>query len=407
MSPQVWAIIIFILVIAILIWLLSPTYISKSTRCIYPHVPYEVVYRHYSQNKGLFCFNPSIIAYEDGYLLAIRRSNMVGPDRLTYLMSMFSGFRSGLNMARLDANFNFISDMEVTLPCMGNKNPGDDDFSHVNIGGSSIHCEGGECKRERKCKDGSCPLVPADGRREQGHLYTLIAGKDIDKLRSGFTCQGDRCSALTPSYECKYEDPRICIHNNELYVVMVQVIPKVSIFPTIFALDNSFNIIRKINISTKSIPRPIIQKNWCPFSHGGELALHTDSYPTWRVRKVNMHSGELSIIVEKDVREFFEAKEYPHLRCSTSWVRVGDNYICALHTRAEKPILYRTVLVLMDSMTLMPIKKSRPLCLHDEHKIIQFASGLLVKGEDLYITMGIGDTSFQIVRIPDFEELLF
>lgn len=283
-------------------------------------------------------YNPSIIEYKGGYLLAVRASNYVKYSKSKRMSdaALLWGHHSHLYFMIMDARFNVVS-----------------------------------CERS-----------------------------DIDWDTSQ-----------------EYEDPRITMHDNKIYISIVHVHKGhsrvKSFFPLLLQYDMDLRLQRRINYSKKEFKGILTQKNWCPFpAEKDYLFLHTDAYPVWRVRKVNVHSGEHTIVVEKDVTEFFDGREYPLLRCSTSWLSYPtllkggrEVYICALHTKDHD--IYRTLLVAIHKDTLLPISKSKKLCLCPrKHNKIQFTSGLLIKGDDAYITLGVGDYSFDIVRIPDFMTLM-
>lgn len=219
----------------------------------------------------------------------------------------------------------------------------------------------------------------------------------------------------------EYEDPRITVHNNKIYISIVHIRPSragrrgKSFFPLLLEYSKTGNppqLLRRIEYDRTSFGRPpYTEKNWCPFSHRGKLLLHTDSYPIWRVREVDTETGKLHTVIEQNISNIFDNNEYPHLRCSTSWILDPYNtnhYVCALHTKSHDK--YRTVLVSIDAQTLLPLHYSKRLCLiphgHNHHEKIQFVSGLLIQGKDLILTVGIADLSFDIVRIKNYHDLL-
>lgn len=363
-------IIISVVVVILVIYLLDPIRFSYPPPCTASHPMREIVYTHgfHTGSSLLFDFNPSIIPHQGGYLVAVRRSNTLLPDISTGILAFLSGLRSYINIVHMDAHFRYMHNKNLDMTC-----------AHIHTQDYSPH------------------IFHTDN-----HLIPNIHTRDM-REHKGFHLLHEQ-----------YEDPRICIHEGRIYIVVTRHIwnwTRLLCFPFLMRLDADLTIDKVINISTQGFDMSMMQKNWCPFSHRGRLLLHTDAYPIWRVRTVDVETGKLTTVVEQNS----SLSGYTNLRCTSSWVsyriphrdsmRNLDMYICALHTKSKKRV-YRTLLVGIDSNSLLPVMCSSLLCLHDEHKSIQFASGLLVKGDDLYITMGVNDTSFHIVKIPHFMRMM-
>jgi hypothetical protein len=202
------------------------------------------------------------------------------------------------------------------------------------------------------------------------------------------------------------EDPRIHYHNNKFYVSITEFNSNTYIFPALYILDKEFNLIKRVDYNKddyfKHALKNNIQKNWCPFNHGDDLLLHTDSYPIWRVMKIN-ELGNMSQIVEHDTTEFFENSKQKIIRCSTSWKSfTEDTYICGLHTKEFSisiiPI-YNTILIEIDKKTLIPIRKTDTICIDSKnHTKVQFLSGIEVDDMNVYLSYGIGDYKVEIIK---------
>lgn len=201
------------------------------------------------------------------------------------------------------------------------------------------------------------------------------------------------------------EDPRIHYHNNKFYVSITEFNSNSDIFPALYILDKEFNLIKRVDYKKDNYFRHAqknnIQKNWCPFSHGQDLLLHTDSYPIWRVMKIN-ETGNMSKILEQDTTSFFENSKQKIIRCSTSWKSLTEStYICGLHTKEfcmTIPII-NTILIEIDKKTLIPIRKTSIICIDSKnHTKVQFLSGIEVDDMNVYLSYGIGDYKVEIIR---------
>lgn len=211
-----------------------------------------------------------------------------------------------------------------------------------------------------------------------------------------------------------YEDPRICMYNNMLYIMTTHVveIPKgKKILLNLLQLDKEYNVLNVLKFPI--ISKHLVQKNWCPFSHKGKLLIHTDSYPTWTVREITFISEgnecNLNTIVQSDILSKLNPVKYQRLRCSTSWIKYKSGYVAVLHIKTgtfDAYGKYRSVFVFIDYHTLLPTMISDPLCLSHGHERIQFSSGLLIQGDNAIVTMGLDDSVYSIVKVKDFYNLL-
>lgn len=202
------------------------------------------------------------------------------------------------------------------------------------------------------------------------------------------------------------EDPRIEYNDGKYYISITEFIDKKNIFPSLYVLDDSFNVLQRIEYNKQDYfglnKKQYIQKNWCPFIRGKELLLHTDTFPEWKVFSVR-NTGSMSRIVSFDSREFFKPYiQQTHIRCSTSWKSfTKETYICGIHTKQFCGILptIRSILVEIDKITLLPIRSSDVFCVDSNHVRIQFLSGLETDDMFVYLAFGIGDYKTKIIRL--------
>lgn len=210
------------------------------------------------------------------------------------------------------------------------------------------------------------------------------------------------------------EDPRIIEYNNMYYISCVVVKNSLNIFPTILVYDKEYNFIKRIKYIGYDKGNSNIHKNWCPFTHKGELLIHTDSYPIWKVYKLK-DNGNMSLLVHKDVRNFFTIlSDNIYLRCSTSWKRFSYNkYICALHIKKgfykHRTMfdIYRTMFVIIDIDTLLPIQCTDKMSIDKLNNRIQFCSGLEVDKTNIVVSYGIGDYKAVVSKIRKKDILHF
>lgn len=234
------------------------------------------------------------------------------------------------------------------------------------------------------------------------HLYLM-------RFNNSFQCIKDsetKIDVVVSGKDRRFEDPRIILYKDKIYLVAAYYYSNIRVSPVILQLNKeSLKVERTIDLWASNLTTT--EKNWCPFIHGDSFFLHTDSYPIWKVREVDLNTGTVRTIVEQNVFSLFSKEEYPSLRCSSSWELTKEGYLCALHTKTKGLLpTYRTVLVLVDKKTLLPIAKSKKLCLDTKHHRIQFTSGLIVKNDEVYVALGLADLSFSIVKIKDWRKLL-
>ena len=203
---------------------------------------------------------------------------------------------------------------------------------------------------------------------------------------------------IFPTLRCKYlEDPRIYIYKNLILVSITEFNSKKNIYPALYIFNNNFSLIKRIEYNRDMYINDFpIQKNWCLFSNEKYLFLHTDSYPLWNVYKINYNNGNMYKYLSYDTSVFFKNCKESIIRCSTSWKNFDNKtYICGLHTKSfllGKIPTIRTILVLIDNKTLIPIKKTVVFCVDIKSDTrIQFLSGLETDSENVYLTYGIGD----------------
>jgi hypothetical protein len=215
---------------------------------------------------------------------------------------------------------------------------------------------------------------------------------------------------ITTSPILDSEDPRVHMHHGRVFVLFTREI-KPDIKPHLIEMDLVHHRCREHSIDFSTFERPIVQKNWSAFTDDqNRFLIHTDAYPVWRVRQFHIDfSDQLTTVCEGDIRHMFPSVEYPTLRCSTTWVAFDHRYyLCGLHTKAPRlPIIrscftssYLTVFVLISRSSLLPVYKTKPLCLSTNHEAIQVMTGLTVDGSDGFICgMGVSDTSCKFLKL--------
>ena len=110
------------------------------------------------------------------------------------------------------------------------------------------------------------------------------------------------------------------------------------------------------------------------------------------------------LVASADTRAFFNDSNQKIVRCSTSWIpfRAGT-MLCGLHTKefcGPFPTI-RSILVEVDATTFLPIRKTSVLCFSsNSHERIQFLSGLAADDMNIYLTLGVGDHSGVVERLP-------
>lgn len=219
------------------------------------------------------------------------------------------------------------------------------------------------------------------------NIIFLEADKQFKKLRF-----------ITPKSEDCIEDPRLVLHNN-LYYISCTEYKNCKITPVLFVYNKNYEYVKKMYYT--GYPYKGIHKNWCPIIHENKRLMHTDTYPVWRVFSIDENANLESIITFKS-KSFFKIPKKTFLRCSTSW-KIYDEYtyICGLHTKKKDNKEIRTILVLIDRKTLLPLKYTCIFCIDNiTHNKIQFLSGLEVdENHNVILTYGIGDYKITFYKI--------
>lgn len=202
-----------------------------------------------------------------------------------------------------------------------------------------------------------------------------------------------------PNFKSSYplEDPRIFIYNEIIYVSVTEITNRY-IFPVLFELDSSFEMVKRIDYNKNTYKdKHNVQKNWCPFQHKEKLLIHTNAHPTWDVYSVDISTGCMSQITSfSNLFDNFIRKN-TYVRCSTSWKEFTPHtYLCGLHIKTYDFIIHklaviRTILVEVDKNNLCPIRSTEPFCIDREHHPIQFLAGLETDSENVYLSFGLGD----------------
>lgn len=208
-----------------------------------------------------------------------------------------------------------------------------------------------------------------------------------------------------------YEDPRLFTHKNRIYAIVV--VKNKNIFPKI--IDITDFKINKI-IEFERTYHSGNNKNWNIFKlpNCEQLYLHTDSFPIWKIFKINL-DGILSTYINFDSKLFFDPdnfyqNSYTCLRCSTIPVEYSVNsHILILHTKHNMNLKnlrpkMRSVIVEIDNITLLPIRYSNIINLSLNDEIIQFVSGLCkIDNNNYLLTYGLNDLGFKIIKITKNE----
>ena len=203
------------------------------------------------------------------------------------------------------------------------------------------------------------------------------------------------------------EDPRITFFDGYFFVSVTELISKKEIYPTLYIFDEQFNFLRRVDYNRKDYfitnPKSSIQKNWCPFPYNNEILLHTDTFPDWKVYRID-HWGDMHMMAHCDSRKFFRRISQRLIRCSTSWKSFSKNtFICGIHTKQFFSVLptIRSVLVEIDKRALLPIRHTEVFCVDaKDNTRVQFLSGLEVDELNVYLTFGIGDYRADVKRVP-------
>jgi len=230
------------------------------------------------------------------------------------------------------------------------------------------------------------------------HSYIGIATID-----SNFCMQ----KIVYPNFKSSYplEDPRIVIYNGITYVSVTEVTNK-AIFPVLFELNSSFEMVKRIDYNKNTYnDKHNVQKNWCPFQHQEKLLVHTNAHPTWDVYSVDTFTGNMSQLTSFPNLFHKFIRKNTYVRCSTSWKEFTQHtYLCGLHIKTYDFILHklaviRTILVEVDKNTLKPIRCTEPFCIDRDHHPIQFLAGLEVDDDNVYLSFGLGDYKSTIYSV--------
>lgn len=202
------------------------------------------------------------------------------------------------------------------------------------------------------------------------------------------------------------EDPRMIEYHDKYILSCSEYINNKDNFPVLMIYDKNYNFVKRVDYNRNDYgDKRTVQKNWCPFVHKGELYLHTDTYPEWKIFKLDIETGNMKKIININVSSFFSIPEKWLLRCSTSWKIYNDKYyICGLHTKTKGKIpTIRSVLVLIDKETLQPTYRTEMLCLEKEnHNRIQYLSGLETTDFDVILAYGLNDAEIVLKKIPKY-----
>jgi len=131
------------------------------------------------------------------------------------------------------------------------------------------------------------------------------------------------------------------------------------------------------------------QKNWAPtpkLRDGSQIFL-TNVYPRWRCATLSA-DGVPNLVVDQMSPVVLKG-----LRCTSPCRPLTDKtLLTCLHSTHP----YKTYLAEICSETLLPIRVSPPLDFSPEQSYIEFASGLEIVGDRVYIGMGINDAQSEI-----------
>ena len=200
------------------------------------------------------------------------------------------------------------------------------------------------------------------------------------------------------------EDPRIFYHDGTHYIIAVKY-DGTNIIPHLITLHTDLTVQSVRSFSMEDFTSPYRQKNWVFFTDNqGQLLLLTDVHPELIIRKVDMGTMRLSIVVQHNTKEVFRHQGYT--RCSTSFVTWKDGtLLCALHLKHQLTI--RTLFFcIQGSYPYLPVSYS-PLY-HVQNKLIEFASGLSLDsmGKRLWLSLGIENHKGLVVELnPEEIEL--
>lgn len=333
------------------------------------HLPYKVIHHRRPSRSALTEYNPSLVQAPDGQWILATRACTLRDDGLVNLLSRYARpFRSYICFYKLNST-------------------------------------GTEDAKEKQSVNS-----------EEGKV-----GQMIRKHAMG---------QLSGHYRFQWQDPRLTFHDGRLYLIATRKHSSTgTVYPALFRWERNPNRWEQRPLQIPDTKK--FEKNWCALSHphpyphpqgvnrnpykGGDdpqvrFLIHTDTYPVWRIREMDVSTGSLQTLVEWDSRSFFPSDAFPNIRGSTSMVPFSSTtYLVALHTFTSDWVgtrTYRTVLAEVDRMTLLPARKCYPLCIAKQHEIIQFTSTLAAEDDTLstfLMGMGLADAAYQIIRIKRAE----
>lgn len=134
------------------------------------------------------------------------------------------------------------------------------------------------------------------------------------------------------------------------------------------------------------------EKNWSstPLSRDGSRVFLTDVSPRWRFCTLSQTG------VPTTVFDMNSPSVLRRLRCTSPCRRFSAHtMLTCLHSAHP----YKTYFLEFDSNRLLPIRMSPPLDFSPDKSYIEFASGLEIVGNNVYIGVGLNDAQFEIYRL--------
>jgi hypothetical protein len=171
----------------------------------------------------------------------------------------------------------------------------------------------------------------------------------------------------------------------------------------------------------------VAHKNWIGFAgdrqqHGGAMLLHHDTYPEFRVSRIDApgRANRIVPLVVIQTQRVFAPLTNTDVRCvrgTSNWIEWDDStWAFVAHTKVTAGMvpLYRSSLVLVCRRTMVIVAFTPWLNLDAANENghggvpIQFASALWRDAHTVSIGMGLNDaaTCFQSFHARDFERLL-
>lgn len=216
-----------------------------------------------------------------------------------------------------------------------------------------------------------------------------------------------RSQAKAPLQEsAHFEDPRLISGTTFLCAKLSKDGVKNIFQPAVLVLSPDLGSVQSHKL-IGNIPPSYGQtnKNWTAFRHDTDkLLVHTHSYPKFILHELDSATWELGAkILDLDMRNFFaglrfRGKHPHHVRGTTNWVRTPQNtYLTILHFCApreplvpHKPI--RSIFLELRCQDFQPIGWAGPVCFGHKCRNIQFATALLLRGQDdVWLGYGLDD----------------